>query len=295
MPNLQAVCEYIERHLAQDLRLEELCQLAYQSPVHFSRLFSAQMGIGLNAYIRQLRLQRATWQLAFRQQLSITDIALDNGYQSLEGFSRAFRQASGQSPSAFRRHPDWQWWHQPSVKETRIMSTSDYQVELVQRPLTPIALLIHQGPAQRLGQSIQRFIDWRKANHLPPSKSATFNLLYDDPTETPPDKYRFGLACEYKNNEHVTGQDICTSALPAGTYARLSIQGGDQLLEAAIRYLYGQWLPEQSYKAGDYPLVLQRLSFYPDVPASQAASDIFLLLTPKQCEKSGYSEIQHVN
>ncbi|MBN7820792.1 AraC family transcriptional regulator [Bowmanella yangjiangensis] len=292
MPNLQVVCEYIDCHLSQELRLEELCRLAYQSPFHFHRLFSAQMGLGLSAYIRQARLKRATWQLAFRPQMSITCIALDNGYQSLEGFSRAFRLVSGLSPSAFRQNPDWHWWHHYPQKETIMTSTSDFQVQLVQRTTTPVALLVHQGAPHLLGQSIQRFIAWRKANQLPPAKSATFNLLYDDPSETPPEDYRFGLACEYRGP---ASDEIDVTELPAGTYARLSVKGGDQQLEEAIRYLYGHWLPEQARQAGNYPLFLQRLSFYPDVPVSQAQTDIYLLLKSNGSDPSVQSEILHVS
>jgi len=39
-----------------------------------------------------------------------TDIAMDAGYDAPDAFARAFRQRFGQSPSSFRKSPDWEPW-----------------------------------------------------------------------------------------------------------------------------------------------------------------------------------------
>ncbi len=51
---------------------------------------------------RRLLLERAAWQLG-RTKLSVTEIALDANYGSLEAFTRAFRKAFRISPSLYRR------------------------------------------------------------------------------------------------------------------------------------------------------------------------------------------------
>ena len=51
---------------------------------------------------RRLLLERAAWQLG-RTKLSVTEIALDANYGSLEAFTRAFRKAFRVSPSLYRR------------------------------------------------------------------------------------------------------------------------------------------------------------------------------------------------
>src|SRR5579863_5245049 len=51
---------------------------------------------------RRLLLERAAWQLG-SSQLSVTGIALEANYGSLEAFTRAFRRAFHVSPSLYRR------------------------------------------------------------------------------------------------------------------------------------------------------------------------------------------------
>ena len=98
----QRVCRYIARHLDEPLSLETLSAIAHSSPYHFHRQFSAYTGIPLYRYIQWLRLRRACWRLAFNPRDKVIDIALDAGFQNAESFSRAFRTAFDQSPTAAR-------------------------------------------------------------------------------------------------------------------------------------------------------------------------------------------------
>jgi AraC family transcriptional regulator len=80
----------------------ELARRAYQSRSGFFRLFQALIEESPGAMRRRLLLERAAWQLA-RTPASVTDIAFDANYGSLEAFSRAYRAAFGLSPSMYRR------------------------------------------------------------------------------------------------------------------------------------------------------------------------------------------------
>ena len=105
----ERVFAYVERHLDEPLSVERLSRVAHFSKFHFHRQFSQYAGIGVSAYVRLLRLRRASYQLVFSMK-RVIDIALEAGFESPEAFARAFRQAFGQSPSQFRRSPLWQPW-----------------------------------------------------------------------------------------------------------------------------------------------------------------------------------------
>src|SRR5215831_17176655 len=81
---------------------EEMSRLAYQSRTQFHRLFRAVVEETPAALRRRLLLERAAFQLS-QSNASITDIALNANYGSLEAFTRAFRKAFRTSPSLYRR------------------------------------------------------------------------------------------------------------------------------------------------------------------------------------------------
>lgn len=59
---------------------------------------------------RQLRPERAAYQLAYRLDQKILNIALKTGYESHEAFSRVFKKHFAQSPLQFRKIPNWAPW-----------------------------------------------------------------------------------------------------------------------------------------------------------------------------------------
>lgn len=81
---------------------QDLARLAYQSRTQFHRLFRAVIEETPASMRRRLLLERAAYQLTHTE-MSVTDIALDANYGSLEAFTRAFRKAFGISPSLYRR------------------------------------------------------------------------------------------------------------------------------------------------------------------------------------------------
>jgi AraC family transcriptional regulator len=81
---------------------EELSRQACQSRTQFHRLFRALVEETPAAMRRRLLLERAAFQLRDNC-TSITEIALDANYGSLEAFTRAFRKAFHVSPSLYRR------------------------------------------------------------------------------------------------------------------------------------------------------------------------------------------------
>jgi AraC family transcriptional regulator len=266
------VLEYLEAHSEELLSIDTLSDIAALSRHHFHRQFSGYLGMSAYRYAQHLRMRRASWRLAFREEMSVSDIALASGYEGPEAFARAFRQFSGQSPSEFRAAPDWAEWHsrfRPFTqlrKTTMNMIAAPPSVRVVNFPDTRVALLEHVGTPMRLEDSIRQFIEFRRANRLPPSRSATFNLVYDDPDETPPAEFRFGLCAGIDRPVPANDAGVVEFVIPAGRCALLRHRGPDDQLNRPIRYLYAQWLPASGEEPRDFPLFMQRVTFFPDVP-----------------------------
>lgn len=280
---LQRVLAYIDAHLDEPLSIAVLSSVAAFSPWHFQRQFTALCGIGVHRYVQLARLKRASYRLAFRGDASVIEIALDSGYDAPEAFSRAFKQRVGQTPSAFRKQPQWAPWNtafQPVGHIRMIHMAQDFtgRVQLVEVPDTTVALLEHRGDPALIMESVARFIAWRKAAGLPPRTSATFNIWYDDPASTPADQFRMGLAAATERAVEPNDAGVAASVIPGGRCAVLRHTGSDDTLRVATQYLYGVWLPQSAEEPRDFPPYCRRITFGPDVPENQIVTDIYLPL-----------------
>jgi AraC family transcriptional regulator len=278
------VLEYIDAHLGDELTVDTLSSIAAFSKYHFHRQFSELFGIRVYKYVRLRRLKRASGQLAFRSDSSIIDIACANGYEGPESFPRAFRKNIGQSPSEFRKQPQWDSWHviyQP-LNELRSHhmkpATRIDQVGIVDFPATRVAVFEHRGDPRLIGDTVRSFIAWRKQNRLHPRVSATFNILYDNPAEVAPEDYRLDLCAA--TDRDVTGNmsGIVCKTIPGGRCAVLRHVGSNDMLGETIKFLYAEWLPQSGEVVRDFPIYLQRVKFFPDVPENEAITDVFLPL-----------------
>ncbi|MGI6124873.1 MAG: AraC family transcriptional regulator [Acetivibrionales bacterium] len=97
LKELNQVIDYIEEHLTDDLSLEIISEYAGVSDYHFRKIFFYLSGLTLSEYIKNRRLSEASMDLLHGE--TVTDVALKYGYQSMDGFTRAFKKWSGFLPS----------------------------------------------------------------------------------------------------------------------------------------------------------------------------------------------------
>jgi AraC family transcriptional regulator len=97
LKELNHVIDYIEDNLTDDLSLEVISDYAGVSDFHFRKIFYYLSGLTLSEYIKNRRLSEANKDLL--QGEKVTDVAFKYGYQSMDGFTRAFKKWSGFLPS----------------------------------------------------------------------------------------------------------------------------------------------------------------------------------------------------
>ena len=91
---------YINEHLAADLSVEKLCEQVFLSRYHFMRLFKAQTGMTVHAYVRQKRLIQAA--RLIREGTPAVRAAAESGFADYSAFHRAFREVFGTSPGRLK-------------------------------------------------------------------------------------------------------------------------------------------------------------------------------------------------
>lgn len=137
-----------------NVKLGQMASDAYTTQAHFNRQVSRAAGEPPVAMRRRVLLERAAWQL--QGGATVTEVAFDAGYESVEGFSRAFQRAYGRPPSApapsanhwlpapngIHFHPPMSLWVQRSASGTHAVFE-----QLVQHDLDDTDALLAQAVA----------------------------------------------------------------------------------------------------------------------------------------------------
>lgn len=267
---------YVDRHLDTRVSLSTLSRRAGVSIWHLVRLITSATGVPPARRIRLLRLKRASMQLAFNRKRSITDIALDAGFQNVESFSRAFSRTFGQSPRAFKRQPSWEPWRAVFAFQQRGISP-DMEVRIVEFPETRVAALEHRGAPHREYETARKFIEWRIANRLPPDRHRTYGVHYTDPRTTPPEDHRMDICVSVDRPVAPNPQGVIDKVIAGGRCAVARHIGPREFIAAAA-FLVDEWLPASGESLRDAPIFFHYVNVGPDVRDHEMITDVYLPL-----------------
>ena len=95
--------EYIEVHLGDEIKTEDVAAYCFCSKSTLEKLFRGVHDISVHEYIVRRRMMLAAKKLSQEPKLSILDVALAYGYSTHESFARAFEQVWNCKPSEFRK------------------------------------------------------------------------------------------------------------------------------------------------------------------------------------------------
>jgi AraC family transcriptional regulator len=94
--------EAMRDRLGEQLTVDDLAKAAMFSKFHFTRIFQRVTGVSPRRFLSALRLQRAK-HLLVSTKMSVADISVYVGYNSVGTFSSRFSRSVGMSPSMYRR------------------------------------------------------------------------------------------------------------------------------------------------------------------------------------------------
>ncbi|WP_051568551.1 AraC family transcriptional regulator [Crocinitomix catalasitica] len=189
---------YIDENLGNDLSLEIIAQCAYFSPYHFHRLFKAIIGETLNAYIARKRIEKTASILLKNNEISISELALQYGYNSNAAFTKAFKKFYGISPSQFRKVKKGKYSKIGKVeskngqKELLIdqyISNINHhlkwiamhtEIEIKEMPAKRLAYVAHSGKFKEVGKAYQKLINWAETKGVLKSKEFEKITIYHD-------------------------------------------------------------------------------------------------------------------
>ena len=101
---VQRMQDYIEEHLCEDISMAQLAMASLFSPWYARRIFLEYVGITPAEYIRKLRLKESVLKLRDQGE-KVTDVALECGFGSVDGYQRAFHKEYGCNPKTYSTSP----------------------------------------------------------------------------------------------------------------------------------------------------------------------------------------------
>lgn len=102
LDTMNAVIDYIEEHLLEELHMPTIARMAYCSETDIQKTFFALTNISIPEYVRRRRLTLAAYELQLGE-LSVLDVSLKYGYSSPDSFTRAFKQMHNLTPSEVKK------------------------------------------------------------------------------------------------------------------------------------------------------------------------------------------------
>ena len=287
------VMTHIHDHLADDLDLDRLADLAHLSSFHWHRIWHACYGETLAATVRRLRMLRASGWLA-NSTLSVAAIGRRCGYPQPRSFVRAFQAEFGATPAAWRvlgperrsrlaghGEVDSAGLEQGATHKAGLTTGAtglggfEARVSLRDVPLLRLAGLDHRGSYMGVGKAFEvAFAHLHGAGLMGPETQGLAAYL-DDPFSVAESRLRSragwtlpeGASAPAPLVEFNLGGCQCAVLRWRGPYADM---------RAAYQWLYGEWLPASGFEPLDQPVFEAYLNNPRDVAPHDLMTDILL-------------------
>ena len=257
---IQKVLHYIDENLKNELNADILADVAGFSMYHFCRVFQWNVGYSVMGYVRFRRLAFAALDLSSGRKM--IDIAMDYGFETHSGFSKAFKRQYGVSPEKYRLYNQT---HKPFlpdiirmdkysiggiIMEPKFVSLpaikiAGYELKtrtLNQENLNAVsdfwAAYLMEGRADQLHQS--NFIE----NH------AEYGACFPENPENGEFSYVIGV--EIKKDAKVPESFYCCE-LPPATYAVFSTPPCTQMdfsknIQGTWQYIMNDWFESSGFE-----------------------------------------------
>lgn len=258
------VLAFLAAHAHEDVRPARLAKLAHFSPHHFHRIFRGVSGESVMECVRRLRLESAALRLR-RSRATVTEVALDAGFQSHEGFTRAFKERFGAPPAVWRR--------QASARVRALAARAPLvipDVEVRTSPALPFVFASHRGSFSEVSAAWQSFVALAIGEGIFAGSERLLGRYPDDPEITPPGKVRFDVGLVARELPRKAIRGLRHELIPPARWAIAIHRGSYSTLSETYLRLVGGWFPKHGHALADRPC----LELYLNGPDTTAEEDL---------------------
>ena len=268
---VNAVVDYINLHLGEEIDLKSLAKISHFSPFYFHRIMKAFLGEPVGTFIVRTRTETAARLLRYTD-LPIADIAYRIGYSSSSSLSKVFKQFYGISPLEYRNNKNFAIM-KPAIIHSELKLKREIK-ELPVRNMIYIRLFGDYKLNDYCGtwMRLQQFVQEEK---LPMGEVMPYCIFHDDPKVTPIEKLRTDV-CMVMPAAVTPKGNIGFKQLPAGRYAIFLYKGSYEHLQSVYDTIYGKYIPEMECTFRDEASAERYLNHPADTAPDELLTEIYI-------------------
>lgn len=237
--------DYIMQHLDEEISIEDVANHCHFSKYYFSRVFKAETGESIYAFIKRLKMEQSALRLKIEKYKSITDIGFDYGY-SPSNYSSVFKKHHNRSPVEFRKSVNTSCMSHPFYPNNlaKFKSFEEYNQQISIREFEDLFVIYERyiGNYIELGNNWCAFTE--KYKEFINKDTLFIERSYDDPSITSIEKCLYDIC--------MTVDKRCSldnvSTIKGGKFAVYRFEGFIQEIFIAFQGLFNIWLPCSDYK-----------------------------------------------
>lgn len=255
LKKLNEAMDYIEEHLDEDFSLEKIAEHVHVSDLHFRKIFFALTNMSLGEYVKNRKLSKANQELL--QGKSVTEIAFRYGYQSVDGFSRAFKKWSGMLPSEAAKLQQCKFFQKLSFVVT-IKGGDIMEYKIIEKEAFRFAGVSKRVPMQFEGVNLEivklaQSITEQQRNEMHRIQNTTHheivNVSYESDTNFLEEKGELTHMIGVLTTKEDVSDCLETIPVPACTWAVFPNEGPFPFtLQETMAKIYSEWFITSDYE-----------------------------------------------
>ncbi|MDF2593133.1 MAG: transcriptional regulator, AraC family [Clostridia bacterium] len=257
---MQRSIDYIDENITKKISVEELANISGFSTYHYYRVFHSFVGMPVIEYVTRRKLQYSIFDLSRGEK--ILDIALNYGFETHSGFTKAFKKAFGYSPNYYRIHaPEGfpQKVNLVNIKENKVGGII-MEPKIINKDAFKIVGYKFDTTLRNNAHSRDIPAFWEKcdiegkearlyATQNPP-RHGEYGICINTNIETDEFSYVLGVAVDAFDNAL---EEMYKLEVPAATYAvfttpAVSDEDFVESIKGTWKYILEEWFPGSGYE-----------------------------------------------
>ncbi|OMF22130.1 GyrI-like domain-containing protein [Paenibacillus sp. FSL H8-0259] len=268
---IDKVIAYIEEHSSQPLKLDTLAEISHFSKFHFSRIFTAMVGVTPMAFVNRKRIQHSLVLLTETNK-TILEVAGQSGFESVSVFNAHFKRYYGCTPGSIRNRSRRNSNFASSLSNMQAESAflADYNrarsnpllrrawesmVAIRQIPEVEVAYIRHIGSYLDTYSAWDKLSRWADQQGIHGGNQQFIGISLDDGDLVEESACRYDACVTLPEGfgQEAHRPQVQFKTVSGGMYAVYSYYDTVDKLVLAYESMFSVWLPRSGYEADDRP------------------------------------------